>query len=310
MKRFFSSLAMLSMIAVLAVGFNGCTEDDGPTSPTDQGVENPTQLKAYSDDQAIGLSWTPSASELQSNFAGYTIKVWSQGATDTMTYTTDKGNGAIITGLTNGVRYEIFVYGRSIPGNLSPSWSKIIWSPAVRHTMDTDGNVIKVYATTSNTFPSAIDIHNDQGKAEVISQKGTEFATRGDLFVFAENAQSQSLEIRDPHSANNQGLPTQFSNVPIVEIDNLNDFVQSAPPSESTYIVDKVIVPSAAATIGRMYYGRLKRGPNENEYMYFRMLIKLGDDGSLVQGSDDDRFLELEFSYQSVPNVQYAKRVN
>ena len=46
-------------------------------------------------------------------------------------------------------------------GNESTDFATVKWSPAVRQTTDNNGLPIKVYATTSSSFNSAIDLYND-----------------------------------------------------------------------------------------------------------------------------------------------------
>lgn len=303
MKRFFQSFTTLSLVAVLAMGFTGCSEDDNPVT-TDNEIAPPTNVKAYSDDKSVGLEWTPSVNELESNFKGYVIRVRAANTTDTMYYELNqKANGVIINQLTNGTIYEFFVHGATTKGKLSSNYTKITWAPAVRQMNDKDGNVIKVYATTSS-LPSAIDIYNPSGKAEVISQSGAEFAARGDLFVFAEN-NNDALQIRAPQSAvGNPGPETKFYPDP-VNADNLNDYSMTSPFATGSYTATSLGIATGPSSTGKLYFGKLVR--NEGEY-FFRMLVLRGSNGSLVQGSGDDRYVQLEFSYQTSPDVKYAKR--
>lgn len=306
MRRLLFSLTTLSMIGVLSLGFSGCTEDDdNPITPVDE-VVAPTQLRAYSDDGIIGLDWNPSASETQSNFKGYYIKLVEVGTTDTTNLRADAGNGAYIDELTNGIRYYIRVYAEDTDNNLSANYSEITWAPATRQYQDNQGNEIQVYATTSATKPSGIDIYNASGKAEVISQAGTAFAQRGDLYVYAETGTSQALEIRSAQNAqNNPGPITYFNTKSPEDADNLSGIVQTSPPNDANYTLQSISIGDGPATIGKMYWGKLVRGSDE---FYFRMLVR-SVNGKLVQGSGAERYLVLEFSYQSMPNVQYAKRV-
>mgnify|MGYP003573329451 CR=1 FL=1 len=306
MKRLFYSLMMVSFLGMLTVGFTGCTDDD-PVSPGEVDVERPTNLKAYSDERSVGLSWSPSDSETDAAFAGYTVKYLEAGTTDTMLHTDGPGNGTIVSNLTNGVRYEFLVFGRTTSGNISASYAKILWSAAARQTSDIDNNVIKVYSTWS-TNNSAIDIYNDAGKAEVIPQADVgdnPFITRGDLYVTSPLVDDAFLEIKSPDLANNKGLVTEFSSANPIAINNLNEYGQTTPPIASSYSLKSLTISANATQDGAMYFGRIKRGAGT--YFYFRMLILRGQDGSLVQGTGADRYVELEFSYQSTAGNQFAK---
>lgn len=309
MRRLFNSFSMLGIAALIAFGFAACTDDDdNPITPVDDLVP-PTSLKAFSDDGAVGLAWTPSASETQANFEQYRIIVFDVTANDTLNhYLAQAGNGAMVGQLTNGRRYKFHVYAEDNTGKLSDNFVFVTWAPAVRQYSDTQGNQIEVYATTSANKPSGIDIYNSAGKAEVINQSDAAFQTRGDLYVFATSGTSQALEIRTAQNATvNPGPPAYFnSSIGTVTADNLSSGEMTSSPNVNDYTLTSVSIADGSATNGRLYFGKLVRGSDD---FYFRMLVR-SVNGKLVQGSGSERYLILEFSYQSTPNVPYAKRVN
>lgn len=298
-------LKTLALALVVSIAFTACDEDDDNPITSDPDVAAPTNLMAASDDGAVVLSWTPSVDESADNFGSYDIVVLNLATNETGTpISAGKGvSSAVINGLTNGVRYQFTMRSVTTLGNQSSDFATIEWSPAVRQTTDNNGLPIKVYATTSTNFNSAIDLYNDNGEAEVIPQAGQTFKDRGDLYVYASSANS-TLSIISPAEANNQGLETQFSNATPVDVDDLDNQLASEPPAGSTYTQKDITLDNGGVNSGRIYWGRLVRG---TDYFYFRMLIKKGTNGKLVQGTGNDRFIEMNVSFQNAPNNPFAK---
>lgn len=292
---------ILSVAALLLVTIS-CDEET--TGPIDAEVSAPTNLRAASASEAIILYWTPSASESQDNFGGYKITVLNKDDNQSFFENAPKGNGHTVTGLQNGTRYEITVHAMTTMDNESPTAANIEWAPAIRREVDQHGQSIRVHATTSTTFNSAVDLFNESGICEVIPQSGQEFRDRGDLFVYAPTETSNFLVIRTPSAANNKGLETQFSTVSY-NADDLDAQFTTTPPATNTYTSFEVTISSAPVDEGKVIYGRLKRG---SDYYYFRLLVKRGENGRMVQGSGADRYLELVVSFQHIRNIPFAKQ--
>lgn len=295
----------LAVALLLVVPFTACDEDDDNPVTTDPEVAAPTNLQAASGHNAVFLSWNPSIDEEADNFGSYEITILNRANNETLApRTAAKGiNDIRIDGLTNGVRYLFTVRSVTDLGNVSTDFASIEWSPATRQTTDKDGLPIKVYATTSLQFNSAVDLYNVDGDAEVIPQAGQEFQDRGDMYLFAET-NSAPLFITSPAEADNQGLITQFSSQTPVATDDLDDQLALEPPADDSYTVKEIQLPDGAVQSGRVYWGRLVRG---NDHFYFRLLVKKGSNGMLVQGGGANRFIEMVASFQNAPNNPFAK---
>ena len=303
--KYFRILSMLAFVSLIAASFTACDEDSTSPIDNDPVLAAPSNLKAASADGAIFLSWTASIDETESNFGSYSITILNKSTNETLApRTAGKGiTSARIDGLSNGVRYQFTIRSVTNQGKEGTTFATVEWSPAERQNTDAGGLPIKVYATTSTTFNSAVDLYNAAGMAEVIPQAGQTFRDRGDLFVNA-TSNSSSLEITSPDQANNQGMETQFSNASPVDVDNLDAQLSSEPPTDASYTLKKLTVQTGSAATGRVYWGRLVRG---SEKFYFRILVKKGSNGSLIQGSNADRFLEMVASFQNAPNNPFAK---
>jgi hypothetical protein len=292
---------LVLLAAMLMVSLTACDEET--TGPVDADVSAPTNIRAASDDEAVILDWTPSVSEGQDNFGGYKVTVLDKETNQSFFENAPKGSGHRVANLKNGTRYEFSVRAVTSLDKESATRAIIEWAPAIRRDIDQTGQHIRVYATTSTTFNSAVDLFNASGVCEVIPQSGQEFRDRGDLFVYAPNETSNFLVIRSPSAANNQGMETQFSTVSY-NADDLDKQFATTPPATGTYTAVEVTLPNSTTSTGKVIYGRLKRG---TDYYYFRLLVKLGSNGRLVQGSGADRYVELVVSYQHIRNIPFAK---
>ena len=298
-------ISVLAAIVVAATFvLSACSEDTTPVD-TDIEVSAPTNLTASSADKAIFLTWDASVDESASNFGSYDITVFNRTTNDYQTpLSAGKGVHSIrVDGLTNGTRYVFTIRSVTELGKISSDYAEIEWSPAFRQNLDVTGASIKVYATTSSMFNSALDMYNAAGKAEVIPQSGQEFRDRGDLFVYALNNTS-AMMIKSPAEANNQGMVTQFSTATAVSTDNMDDALAMEPPADGSYTLKEFEVPTGIATTGKVYFGRLVR--TDGKY-YFRMQV-VKENGKLIQGSGADRYVTLKISFQNTPDNPFAKR--
>ncbi|MCB2206478.1 fibronectin type III domain-containing protein [bacterium] len=291
------------MIVALLVVFSACDEES-TNEPVDPDVAAPTNVRASSSDEAVILHWDPSSSEGQENFGGYKINVKNEDDNTSTVVNAPRGDGHTVTGLLNGTRYVFTIWAVTTQDKESPTSVAIEWAPAIRRYVNQTGDPIRVYATTSSTFNSAVDLFNASGIAEVIPQAGQEFRDRGDLYVDAPNTTSNFLRIVSPDAANNEGLETQFSTVSY-DADDLDEQFATTAPSTATYSKHDISITSAQVSAGKVIYGRLSRN---NKYLYFRLLVKRGAAGSMVQGSGADRYLEFDVSYQHVADVPFAKK--
>jgi hypothetical protein len=268
-------------------------------------ISAPTQIRAASADGAIILSWVASTSESSPYFRKYVITGLNENTNDSFTVVAPKGATMfVVDSLMNGTRYLLTVRSEGTTGQLSPDYAQIEWAPAVRQDTDNNGYAIRVYASTS-TNSSAVDLYNAQGYAEVIPQTGQIFKDRGDLYVYAASNTSGSLALTSPSVANNKGLETRFSTNAGIAVNSLDDQLSTAHPSFTSYAADSIAIADAPSSSSMVYFGRLKRG---TDFYFFRLLVKLGSNGRLVQGSGADRYVELIASFQNSPNVPFAKK--
>ena len=293
---------LIVFCCVAMAALSSCSEDT--SAPVDADVSAPTNLRASAGEASVVLTWSSSSSESQDNFDGYKIVALNRATNATQVDHAPKGTGFTFTGLDNGTRYLFTVYAVTTAGKESADMVSLEWSPAARRYVDVNGQAIRIYATTSS-LPSAVDLYNADGKTEVINQSGVEFTERGDFYVYAPDNSSNFLKLISPDQANNKGQETNFSDVSAYRVDQLDDNVTTVPPAISTYKLKELVISAVPNATGMVYFGRIKR---QNEYNYFRLLVLRGANGSLVQGSGSDRYIEVHVSFQHIRNNIYAKQ--
>lgn len=296
-------LLLFFPVLILALCAAGC--DDSSTGPEDPLVRAPSNLRAWSDSGSVGLTWDASPSQGQSNFGSYALVVRDKVADTTASIAIPKATTSItVPKLINGVRYQFVLWAATALGKKSIDSITVEWSPAVRHITDTAGDSIRVYAGTSS-LPDGIDLHNSQGRSELLREESAAFAERGDFFVYAASLASD-LQLVSPHlSAVNPGLETQFSNVAPVAAESFDNAPATVSPASATYVLGSLSVTDDIVTKNRIVYGRLLRG---NDRYYFRLLLKRSAAGSFIHGSGLDRCVLLDVSFQDVRNIPFSKR--
>jgi len=277
---------------------------DTPNGTDDPDVSAPSNLRAASADSAVLLQWTTSRSEGQANFGGYVFYARNKTTGEISQLEVPAGaSTARMTGLQNGIRYSIVARSKTLQGKQSRDSSTVEWSPARRIQKDESGGPIRIYATTS-TLAEGVNIYGDSGTAEMLELSSQAFNRRGMLYVYSANF-AAPLELTSAHLwALNPGDVTEFSNVSPISADNLEAGASTSSPAAATYTLSALTLDNQSSTRGRIYFGRVNRVGGRH---YFRLLIKKSDDGYLVHGAGPDRYLEVEASYQSTPNVPYSK---
>jgi hypothetical protein len=297
-------MATACMLLLLGIAAGACSDASGPTTPTEPDLAPPYNLRAYSDDSTIGLSWDRSVDEGRLKFGSYAITLWDKATGDTVRKTAAAGTSSMrLRPLRNGDRYELTMVSVSSGGTRGSLSSSIEWSPARRVVRDIAGQFIRVY-TSISSLPSGVDLLADSAHAEVLDVTSTAFATRGDFYLYTPSFVG-IIQLMNPQiSPSNPGQVTKFSSVSGIPASSLNDAPATSSPAFSTYTLDAVTIDYTVMDKGRIFFGRTQRG---SIWYYFRVLVKSAD-GSLIQGFGADRYLELEASFQTGKSVPFAKR--
>jgi hypothetical protein len=283
-----------------------CKKDESnPVTPAAPPLSPPTNLRAFSAGiSSVGLLWDLSASESDTAFVNYALKVKDALGSIVATQSISKGNPTtVVTGLTEGSMYTFVLRSAGTGGTLSPDSASVVWSPARRLTTDsTNGPPIQVYEFASSAGASGLQFYSDSsGSARTQSLRPSNpdralsdvyLATNNDGTISLNNLASTTL-------ANPKN--TVFSTV-IRDATDLDD-PQLAPPSISTYTSLTVQVLSSTVTQAKILYAR-----SVTDNRYVRILLRKNPVTNLLfSGTSPNRYVTLQLSYQDSTGNMYCR---
>jgi hypothetical protein len=297
-----------TIVALLGLMATGCNEN--PSEPTD-GTPGPvTNLQATSlGSTSVGLSWTaPSGTGLTYNVSWAPA---SGGGTDSGSVSgLTSTSHSVTSGLTAGKPYTFTV--RSVRGTTTSSSASITWAGAQRFTDDASNSSItlRLYDSASSNG-SGLTIDPAKGGPRNIT-----------VSVGSTNVQ---LAMYAGSSTTNFIIGPAYA---MTEYSNANAFDQNVYISDSTYLATSLNTWFSAKKVGdyisangnvRAFtlpatvtdtrgHGFYVRTGTAGNYRFARVFIK-NVGGKLLQGNPPNRYVEVEISYQTTPNVEYAKRV-
>ena len=310
--RFLASLrgrvpAWLSPIVgglMISVAFAACKSNTGPT--TDQPLRPPTNPRAYSsDDSTVVLYWSPSADRDLTVFDKYRVSATDDTGALASTLFTPTGNDTTMTvsGLRGGETYTFSIvstvvatasgYTESVP-------ALIEWAPAARFVVDTIGllrlyDAVLAYPDSSGLIVFDTTIGGPRRTSPVNPGRDSILM---DLFV---TSRGTPMEIWSPDTLNARWRGTRFSSV--IDFALSLDDARSAPPAPSTYTLSVLEVPNSTISTSAIVYFRTADGN------YGRMLLERDPSkGILIWGAYPYRYLTVQISYQTTPDIPYAER--
>ncbi|MCZ7557345.1 MAG: fibronectin type III domain-containing protein [Bacteroidia bacterium] len=301
--NFFTTPLFALLVFTIAACDSGEVNTPFPLQPS-----APAELRAASGSAALFLSWKHSSDVDHPEFAGYRVAVRLSGDSVRQQLDLDKDSSVLVTGLTNGKLYTVDVFARTMAGTLSATYASIEWAPAERRAQDAANQPLRVYAVTATGYPAAVDLWTPDYGTELLHLNTPAFRERASLYVHTIGIGS-ALIIRSPELAFDPGPRTRFADwtnsAYAAEANSLNEQLASSPPDTAAYTATFITLPNGTYPKGRVYFGKLLRPGGD---IYFRMLVKRGPNGRMVQGIGDNRYIEIEVSVQSVAGNHFAKR--
>lgn len=298
-----------AIAALLGIGVIGCNENPVVDEPVPGSPSAPTNLKVSSkSDTQVIVNWTPAVGD--TGTITFTVS-WSStgsggsGSLPSLTTTT-----ATVSNLTVGQEYKFNVV--AVRNGKSSAADTLTWMGADRYGETTElrmyekasslGSALAIDTRAPFSGPRNIKVATDPTLAQlamVVSPDGDSVYV-GPAFAFDEFA---SVGAFDPtvYIGKNAylatGLDTWFTDNPINNLivtadeGNLHAFGFMATPTG----------PDAA--LGQGFF--VRTGAIGNEH-FARVFVK-NEGGKFLQGSGDDRFVEVTISYQAVANKPFAK---
>ena len=310
--RFLSSLrwpapSWVSMVVgwiVLSAAFSACKTNTGPT--TDQPLSPPTNPRAYSsDDSTVVLYWSPSSSRDLTVFDKYRVTATDDtGALASTQFTTTGNDTAMtVTGLRTGESYTFRIVSTVVAtasGYTESAPALIVWAPASRFVADTIGRLRLYDEALAYPDSSGLIVFD----TTIGGPRRMSLVTPGRdslLLDFVVTSGGTPMYIGSAEYYNARWRQSRFSSV--IDFAPSLDYAKSAPPDTSTYSLSFIEVPNTTLSTSAIVYFRTA------DRNYGRLLIERDPSkGILIWGAYPYRYLTLQISYQTTPDIPYAER--
>lgn len=295
-------LSVLFAALALVMVFTACEEDT--TDPT---TEEPTPtpisgLAANSiNDSTVALKWTASTSETHELFDGYYLNMTDDQGTVYVEQKVDpltEGQALNVSGLPGQAEVTFSVTVRFTNDSVSAPVT-IKWATADRFTEDFYFETLKVYETASS-FGSGFDMYNadEEGPITLKVGSGADWdlglkTTDGMVFGSAEAVGYTTV---DPDAT------TEICKE-VVYAESLDAVFDTEALSMKNFEVGVVNLDEMSGSFVMVVR---RQNPATDGYNYAKVLVKYAN-GGYLQGEADNRYIELELSYQLEEDLPYAR---
>jgi len=278
--------------ALTAIFITSC---DDSTGPTDEGTipKPPTNLMAAS----VKLTWTPSVSETDSLFSSYVLTV--SGINDFAPVTVPAtSNWFVFKGLEEGVEYTFSFQAKNSLGELS-SAKEIKWSPATQFTTDWKQLPIRIYESESS-YESGLMVYNTNTfhpttyKVENGANWTIGLYTKNDEIAIGSASKLDYNYGSTPGTA-------EIGNI-YTGILSLEDTFESKALDQQSFSAKKIDLKQYSSNIA--FVVRYHEA-GSSKWTYAKVFVKYTN-GSFLQGTASNRYVELQISHQLVPGIPYA----
>lgn len=296
--RLFSLLVFLTLSTLI---FTACEEDsDDPVSADKPLPAAPTNLRATSlSSTEVQLKWDRSASHDSSWFAGYELTI--TGGSPMTPIKIGKVDNYKVTGLQEGVIYTFTLKSVNTDNKTSTGSTSVIWSPASRF-VDSD---IRMYVFES-TNGSGLTLYGANNKPQNL--KATE---RAQWHLGLDNRTTGALWFGSAKLID-IGTATPTDKVEIAdtywETNSLDNVLEKAALNTYNFAERRVNLLQLDKGTGLVFVVRVMRQGQTN-WNYAKVLVERGS-GGFLQGTGNDRYIQMKISYQKTVGVPYAKTSN
>jgi hypothetical protein len=296
--RLFSLLAFLTLSTLI---FTACEEDSNDPVSADKPLPAaPTNLRATSlSSTEVQLKWDRSASHDSSWFAGYELTI--TGGSPMTPIKIGKVDNYKVTGLQEGVIYTFTLKSVNTDNKTSTGSTSVIWSPASRF-VDSD---IRMYVFES-TNGSGLTLYGANNKPQNL--KATE---RAQWHLGLDNRTTGALWFGSAKLID-IGTATPTDKVEIAdtywETNSLDNVLEKAALNTYNFAERRVNLLQYDKGTGLVFVVRVMRQGQTN-WNYAKVLVERGS-GGFLQGTGNDRYIQMKISYQKTVGVPYAKTSN
>ncbi len=273
----------------------------GPLNP-----EPPANASAASrDEQSVILSWdaAPADANNWSAFQDYVVYI-TPDAGGQMDPVTTEETSIVVDGLQDGEVYSFEIKARYTSSEESVNGAIIEWAPAGRYEFTGNGVTIKLYESNSS-LGSGLDLFYADDSAPAVWT-----VDDGDLWnlgIYTRNQGELQFGSAGLFSYNFIGTPNSAEiSTTYWDADDIDNTLENQ--ALDNYQYDEILIDLLDASLqqsSKVFYVRVME-PGENDYNYAKVLVKY-QNGSFLQGTSPNRYIECVVSYQSAPGVPYAK---
>lgn len=277
---------LLALLLISALIFASCEDSNDPVVPDVKDVNPPTNLMANAkDDSTIVIKFTPSISRDSSNFKDYVLYI----SPGTDKKVIDKSSNMItITGLNSGTIYTFEVAARNTKEKESAKAS-VSWATATRF------NNIRLYETDSD-FGSGLELFNSE------TQKPANYKIAdSDKWDLALDTRNDSYDFGSPFLTS-YDIPSPRRTLVYIPndswtgVNSLDDVFDTEVlnPNEEQLINFTTVTKGFVIAV-------------KTEDNHFAKVFVKAVDGKILQGTANNRYIEVDISYQKTANIPYAK---
>lgn len=285
------------------LSIDACKTNTGPT--TDRPLDPPTDPKAYSkDDSTVVLFWTASKSRNLSVFDKYRVTAFDDTGAVIATWFTATGSDTSMefSGLRSGETITFAIVATVVAtasGYTESLPAEITWATALRFTADTSG-MLRLYDDLGYPDSSGLIVFD----TTLGGPRRVSLVTPGKDSMFVDlvaTSLGTAMYIRSAEYYNPTWRQSRFSTV--IDYASSLDYPRSTPPDSSTYTLTSVQIPNTLIFTSAILYFRTQEGN------YGRMLlVRDPTKGNLIWGAYPYRYLTLQISYQTTPDIPYSER--
>lgn len=305
----FQKRILASLVLASTVFFVSCEENSLIDPPSGTPMAPTNILVSTRTETSIAVKWSrPSADTVA--VTGFDVIATPSGGTPITVSASGTDSIATVTGLTEGTIYTFTVRAKA-GSNLSPASSGVMWAPAKRTTVagrmyvsaSSQGSGLNLATGANLTIANGgqwdLCLDDKDGNILVGSPGVSGYVNSSFQFPNGQDAKIVRIGTR-AYTANSLNDIWENTSFGTAQGDNNPQYAENLINlSSSTY---------NPANGGVGFIAAVFTGPNNTTPVNFaKVLIKTNTaKTSFVQGSGNDRYVEVEVSYQSSQNTPYA----
>ncbi len=297
-------LSLLTALVAVMFAFNACEED--AVSPVEDTPSAPIGLEATSiNDNTVHIKWQDASDIDVTELKDYTITYYPSNTSSTNApelTATESGVAFEIAGLDMDKEYTFEVVTNYDNGN-SSSAAMIKWAPAMRF-VQVSANTIRLYSANVVNKGSGLKLATYDGIDEIYLPEVLTVANIS-MWNLGLNTKDSKVKFGSASKLDFTGASTATESAEVsdaVPAASLNDVFDSQGLDNMNYSQDVHDLTNATSSV--VVY---VKSTTNGEIHYAKVFLK-NVNGSFLQGTTGDQYVEIQISYQLNAGFPYAKK--